>query len=123
MSETDALDWTREPTSGSRSIHWDDQLNLGCGRDQPDGWTHVDVSETVGPDRVVDLNDQPWPWRGNSVERVRAQHVLEHLDDAIGALREICRIVEPGGRVHLVYPIGHTRRARPLGLPDRSHRS
>lgn len=112
MSETDAVDWSREPSAPAQ-ILGDSRLNLGCGHDQPDGWTNVDVSETVDPDRVVDLNDQPWPWRGNSVERVRAQHVLEHLDDAVGTLREICRIVEPGGRLHLVYPIGHTAREDP----------
>ncbi len=99
--------------SQRRPIESDDRLNLGCGRDQPEGWTNVDVSDAVDADRVVDLDERPWPWETDSVGRVRAQHILEHLEDATGALREVCRVVESGGRVHVAYPIGHTAREDP----------
>lgn len=90
-------------------ITTDERLNLGCGRDQPKRWTNVDCVETVHPDRVVDLDDQPWPWTDGSVREVHAEHVLEHLDNAVGALREIERVLVPGGKATLVWPIGHTR--------------
>lgn len=85
------------------------KVNLGCGRDIREGWTNVDVDESVGADVVHDLNGVPWPLDSNVATHVEARHVLEHLDDVGEAFGELARILKPGGTLEWVYPIGHTR--------------
>ncbi len=84
-----------------------DVLNLGCGEDyRSDAW-NVDCSDAVDADELVDLEEQPWPWRDDSFALIVAHHVLEHLDPV--PMGEICRVLKPGGTLELRYPIGHTR--------------
>ncbi|MFC7071357.1 class I SAM-dependent methyltransferase [Halobaculum lipolyticum] len=83
------------------------RLNLGCGDDYREGWHNVDVAASVAPDEVVDLAERPWPWPDDAWTHVRAEHVLEHLDPV--PWDELTRVLAPGGRLELVYPIGHTR--------------
>lgn len=90
-----------------------DVLNLGCGDDQPPTSWNVDAVASVGPDEIHDLNDVPWPWPDESFERIRASHVLEHLDDAEAALGECERVLEPGGRLVTHWPMGADARADP----------
>jgi SAM-dependent methyltransferase len=85
------------------------RVELGCGQDQRDGWLGVDISPVVKPDLVTDLAETPWPLGSDSVDELRARHVLEHLPDLESAMREITRVVRPGGEVTVTYPIGHTR--------------
>lgn len=82
-------------------------LNLGCGADHRRNELNVDCDPSVDPDAVVDLQMTPWPWETDAFERVRARHVLEHLDPV--PWNEIKRVLAPGGALVLVYPFGHTR--------------
>lgn len=91
-------------------------LNLGSGADtHPQMWD-VDIEPLDGVDEVVDLDNTPWPWDEDSFAYVQAYHVLEHLEDPNAALKEIERVLEPGGELVLKYPIGHTR------FEDSTHR-
>lgn len=86
-----------------------DTLNLGAGRDAVKSEWNVDCVDLPGIDEVVDLDETPWPWDDASWSNVKTEHVLEHLDDPLDAIREIKRILRDGGQWHLAYPIGHTR--------------
>lgn len=44
------------------------------------------------------------PFRNNSFEGVIASEVLEHVEDDIGALAEIARVLKPGGSVAITVP-------------------
>jgi len=82
-------------------------LNLGCG-------CHPFTDETAHGDRVwinldrvpgwadvvCDLGRDAIPLPSDSVDCVYASHVLEHIPDLIHAMREIHRVLKPGG--HLV---------------------
>lgn len=83
------------------------RLNLGCGYDHRagPGWVNVDVRERFDPDVLADLND-PWPWADGHATEILARHVLEHLEDLEHAIDEAARVLEPGGRLEVVVPVG-----------------
>lgn len=84
------------------------KANLGCGTDHRHGpeWINVDIrdGDAVHPDIVHDLDERPWPFETNQFERVELDNVLEHLDDQLATLRELHRVVEPGGEVVVAGP-------------------
>jgi SAM-dependent methyltransferase len=85
------------------------RLNLGCGRFPKAGFVNVDREALPGVDVVHDLARTPYPFPDGHFARVEADHVLEHLPDAFGAMREIHRVLMPGG--WLVVAVPHFSRA------------
>lgn len=84
------------------SLLW---LNLGCGGDRrKDPWLGVDRVEGPAVDQVVDLNEGPWPWADNAVDRILAQDIFEHVDDAVLFMTECWRVLMPGGALFLKTP-------------------
>lgn len=81
-------------------------LHLGCGTDIKPNATNVDQIAHDGVDEVVDLNEYPWPWQDDSVGKILAFHVFEHLENIEQALRECARILTPGGTLKLKLPVG-----------------
>jgi hypothetical protein len=78
------------------------KLNLGCGKDLKDGWVNVDI---YGENVVRhDLNVKPWPWENDSADEVCLHHVLEHLPDTIGVMKELYRICKKDAVVHIAVP-------------------
>lgn len=94
-----------------------DTLHLGCGRDYRPDAHNVDAVASVGPDEVVDLEETPWPWPDSSFERIDAEHIFEHLEDIEAVLRECARVLEPGGELRVVMPMG----ANSVADPDHDH--
>jgi len=80
------------------------RVNLGCGSDRRDGWTGVDRAKTPAVDIVHDLDTGPWPFEDNSVERILAKDVFEHVADPILFMTECWRILEPNGVLFLRTP-------------------
>lgn len=83
------------------------KLNLGCGDPfchAPDPWVNVDVRPETQADVLADLLDLPW--NAEEAELIYAGHVLEHLPylSALDALREMHRVLVPGGRLLVVGP-------------------
>ena len=56
------------------------RLDLGCGQQPAPGFTGVDL-EPINSDVIVfDLfGGQVWPWEDESVDEMRASHVIEHI--------------------------------------------
>ncbi|MFN0119063.1 MAG: class I SAM-dependent methyltransferase [Blastocatellia bacterium] len=120
-------------------------LDIGCGTGgnmdhlQQFGRMHgVDLSPNAlrrsrqrGPQRLLYASATELPLAAHSFEMVTALDVIEHLDDDIGGLREIQRVLRPGAPAILFVPAfqslwgpnddqsGHKRRYR---LPDFRHR-
>jgi hypothetical protein len=90
-----------------------ERLNLGCGHFKEAGFVNVDRDGGVNPDVVHDLNALPYPFESDRFDEVRADHVLEHLQDPFGVMCEIWRIARVGARVTIRVP--HFSRAMTHG--------
>jgi len=81
-------------------------LNLGSGGGATPGWVNIDVRPTHDVDLALDIRRR-LPFSDGQVARVRAEHVVEHLDfrDELPAvLREIHRVLAVGGVLRVVVP-------------------
>ncbi len=81
------------------------KVNLGSGGQPLPGYVNVDVNvNAAGVDLVCDLNQYPWPFGSDSIDDVRMDHVLEHLQDRNRAVAEIHRILKTGGIARIRVP-------------------
>lgn len=80
------------------------RVNLGCGNDRMDGFLNVDVVPGIKPDLVHDLNRFPYPFRESQFEHVIAKDVIEHLEDMPAFMREVWRVLKPGGLLTMTTP-------------------
>ena len=80
-----------------------ERLHIGCGRERLEGWVNVDLLDLPGVDVVADVT-RGLDFKG--VEAAFAEHFIEHLavDDALRFLKEVHRVMVPGGRVRLSTP-------------------
>ena len=81
------------------------KLNIGCGDRFAKGWTNIDFhSSDASVTRVNILRGLPYPEA--SFDVVYSSHVLEHFprDTAGRMLKEMHRVLKPGGLVRVVVP-------------------
>lgn len=71
-------------------------LDIGCGRKKLEGSVGLDAMALPGVDIISDLN-KPLPLDDASFDVVHANQVLEHVDDLIALMKEIHRVLKPGG--------------------------
>ena len=91
------------------------KLDLGCGHNKPKGYIGIDKDENSDADIIWDLeNGIPYP--DESVDEVRAYHILEHLSDKEKIMAEIWRVLKPGGR--LVFEVPSTKGEGAFNHPD-----
>lgn len=83
----------------------DVKLNFGCGDHILEGWLNVDDWDRPGLDYLHDLR-LPLPLAESSCKLIFAEHVLEHIDlqFRMRVLRELHRLLEPGGTLRIVGP-------------------
>jgi SAM-dependent methyltransferase len=80
------------------------RLNLGVGQRPRPGYYGVDWIELPGVDVVADLNEPLSELPDNSVQAIYTHHTLEHVVNLLPLLKEIHRVVVPGGHVEVVAP-------------------
>jgi SAM-dependent methyltransferase len=80
------------------------KLNLGCGPTILSGYVNCDMVALPGVDKVFSLNDYPWPFEAGTVDEVLMDNVLEHLPDTVRVVREVHRILKPGGKYIAIVP-------------------
>jgi SAM-dependent methyltransferase len=64
----------------------------------------VDWQPLTNADITHDLNRFPYPFADTSIDEVRAFHFIEHLDRPFDVMRELYRIIKPGGILHIKVP-------------------
>ena len=92
------------------------RLNIGAGETEW-GDVQLDIDHT---DQVTVLGDMHFlPFADNVCSEILLDNVLEHSPDTTGVLREIHRILRPGGVVYIFVPYYNTAGAH----RDPTHRA
>jgi predicted SAM-dependent methyltransferase len=81
-------------------------VNIGAGPFGTEGWTNIDMFKYKGVSLVYDCR-QKMPFGNDSVERIRCEHVFEHLDrkdESPKFLQECRRVLIDGGTLRIVVP-------------------
>lgn len=79
-------------------------LDIGCGPNKTAGAVGLDILALPGVDVVHDLNNIPYPFADSSFDEVHCNHVLEHVPDLSATMKEIYRIMRPGGILYIRVP-------------------
>jgi len=81
------------------------KLNLGCGKEQKEGYVNVDSNTHVKPD-VIDNAAELSKFDEDSVDVIESYHLLEHLTlrDAKKALRVWFKKLKSGGKLIMELP-------------------
>lgn len=80
-------------------------LYVGCGKNPAPGYVNIDLFPAAGVDALADA--ELMPFRANLFQRVECDAVLEHVRCPEQVIREIARVLAPGGYAHLVTPFCH----------------
>ncbi len=79
-------------------------LDIGCARNKIPNSIGIDINPESKADIIHDLNLYPYPVEENSIDQVFAKHIIEHLNDPRKFVREIFRILKPGGTAFFETP-------------------
>lgn len=80
------------------------RLNVGCGHEVKEGWVNLDLAPLPGVDVVHNLDDLPLPFADESFDFVECIDILEHVREFPDVMRELHRIIAPGGRLRVLGP-------------------
>jgi len=80
-------------------------LYVGCGGADPQGYVNVDLFPIPGVDVAADAEHLPFP--AGLFECIECDAVLEHVREPDQVMRELSRVLAPGGHLHLVTPFCH----------------
>ena len=86
-----------------------DIIDLGCGKNiHPDADIGIDTRKGTDADIIADLTNERLPIEQNSVSKVYAIDVLEHIPEGIiSVIEEVHRILQIGGVFIIKVPGRH----------------
>lgn len=80
-------------------------VEFGAGGSRPLNWVTHDIDVPI---------QGPIPYGDNSVDKIRAEHIIEHVDSVglIAFLESCYRILKPGGTLRICVPVIDNRLSR-----------
>ncbi|MFI7293967.1 methyltransferase domain-containing protein [Streptomyces sp. NPDC050121] len=81
-------------------------IEIGGGHLVQAGWTNLDAWNGHGEWRRL-AQDTPWPTADDSVDAIRAAHVMEHIpagEPRLAVMNEAHRVLRPGGVFEIRVP-------------------
>ena len=95
------------------------KINIGGGYKTYDGFLNLDLDPNTNPDYIVNLELDILPFDDNTIDEVKAHHILEHLGEGFFHLiKELYRVCKDGAIIDIVVP--HHR--HDIFLADPTHR-
>lgn len=79
-------------------------LDIGCGEHRQPGFLGMDKQALPGVDVVHDLEDIPWPFPDDCLDRALISHILEHVHDLLAFMAEVHRVCKDGAHVFVSTP-------------------
>ena len=79
-------------------------LDVGCGHLKHSNAIGVDIDPGSDADCLADVGRDGLPFKSSVFERIICRHVIEHLDDVAGIMRDLHRVGVDGARVLIVTP-------------------
>jgi predicted SAM-dependent methyltransferase len=79
-------------------------LDVGCGSSKVPGAVGIDHFKNPSVDIVHDLNNIPWPFDAESVDKIIFSHSISHLHDLPAVMSECFRILKWGGLIEIIAP-------------------
>jgi SAM-dependent methyltransferase len=77
------------------------KVEVGGRMNAKAGYVTVDV--TPPADHIADLNER-WPFKDGTVGCLRSYDVFEHLNDTVHTMKELYRVLAPGGYAFIQVP-------------------
>ena len=92
------------------------KLNIGGGYKRIDGYSNIDHDPLTNPEYCFNIETENWPFEDDTVEAIRAHHILEHIGEGFfHVLKEIYRICKDGTIIDIAVP--HHRHENYYGDP------
>jgi SAM-dependent methyltransferase len=79
------------------------RLNIGCGDKAKEGFLGVDRFACAAAAVLCDF-DRGLPFRGDSIDAVELDNVIEHMADILEFMREISRVCKDGAVITMITP-------------------
>jgi len=79
-------------------------LDIGCAANKMPDAIGIDINPESQADILHDLNLYPYPIEESSIDKIYAKHIIEHLDNPRSFLKEIHRVLKPGGVAYVETP-------------------
>jgi len=99
-------DVTKERSQEPSGTTFDSRrLNWGCGEHPEPGWINSDIKDGPGIDLSCDIREG-LPLEADTIDYAVSIHALPEIPytDIVGALRELRRVLKPGGVLRLALP-------------------
>lgn len=81
------------------------KINIGGGLTRFEGFLNLDIDSNSNPDFIVNLETDTLPFEDNSVDEVKAHHVLEHIGQGyFHLLQELYRVCKHGAIIDIRVP-------------------
>jgi SAM-dependent methyltransferase len=80
------------------------RLDIGCGNFKMPNAEYLDIDPDAHPDILHDLNQYPYPVADNTYDEIYCKHIIEHLNEPNKFIREVLRVLTPGGKAYIETP-------------------